>query len=342
MGTNGCFQKRLRTRLTALTLALLLGAVTQCVWPAPAHAAWFSEQISNIPEGASRPSLHNGQMAFESVGGVAVWFWDGTYVAGSPSPPIKIASAGAVARVYNGVVVYDTSSKVMYWPGSGAPQQLLNGRWPDIYEGNIAYVTSGSGWDVSLWDGTTSQTIASTSLQEREPRIWGNQVAYIASAVVNVDLDIYLWDNGTTHQITNTPGLNDAGHSIYDGQLAWCGEDGNDFEIFYRSNALDPTTQVQLTNNSVNDISTSLWQGRIAWQSWDGNDWEIMYWNGSAIEQVTNNDVDDRGPSLDGGMIAYDSMVGDHYQVMLAQIPEPSIIAVSALGLLALLRRRKR
>jgi hypothetical protein len=321
---------------------VLPAVVVQCFALAPADATWFSEQITALPNGGTRPNLHNGQIAFEGNNYSGIYFWDGTYVSGSPSPPTQISSSGAVARLYNGVVVYNGGSQVYYWDGTGSAQAILSGRWPDIYEGNIAYVTSGNGFDVKLWDGTTSRTIASTSLQEREPRIWGNQIAYAASVTVNVDMDIYLWDNGTTHKITNDPGLIEAGHSIYDGQLAWCGEDGNDFEIFYRSDALDPGTEVQLTANDFDDVNTSVWRGRVAWQAWDGDDWEIMYWNGISIEQVTDNDLDDTEPSLDGGMIVYASWFDGTPQIMLARIPEPSAITIVCLGVVAFLRRRRR
>jgi len=337
--TNGCSRRFIRTRLAALTLALLLGAAV--LLGSPAQAAWVSEQITDLGFDCIYPSLHNGQIAFKGDAGNGIWFWDGTHVGGSPTPAVQVDTSGSHPKLYDGAIAYEISNGTWYWPGSGAPQYILAGRWPDLHDDKIAYVTSGSGYDIKLWDGVSSQTVANSSLHERDPDLYGSHVAYMATATLNQNRDIYFWD-GSTHQITNTPGLDELYPSVYDGQLAWIGHDGNDYEIFFRTDALNPATQIQITNNPYDDEHTTVWEGKVAWQYWDGNDWEIMFWNGSSIEQVTDNDLDDIHPNLHGGMIAYTRPIGAHYQIMLARIPEPSLLALSALGLLALLRRRKR
>jgi len=325
MRTNANLRGSLIASLALTIIGFLLSA--------PAYGTdWVSRQVTDIPEGATRPSLHSGQIAFESNGYIGIWFLDET---GSPSTLIKLASSGSCARIYSGEVVYDTSGTVYWWNDSGPPQALFDGRWPIIHDGKITYIGGGG---LYLWDGVQHLPISTTSEPKYGGNMYGDRIGFEIGSIGS--RDVYLWDNGTTHQITNTPG-DELYATPYGNQLAWMGHDGNDWEVYFRSDALDPSTQVNLTDNSTDEDGASLWNGRVAWSSWDGSDWEIMYWNGSSIEQVTNNDVDDKGACLDGGMIAYYSIIDGTTQIMLAQVPEPSVLVLLGVGLLTLLKARK-
>ncbi len=333
-----------RSKLILFIIATLLFTAAAYFSSRPAEASWPATQITDKSFDCVWPSLHNGQIAFERSRGAGIWFWDGTYNTGVPSQSVQIDSSGAKPSLHAGTIVYEKSDHTYYWLGSGNPQPLPYGgfsEWPNLHDGKIAFVTLGSSYDVKLWDGTSVIDVASTSYSERSPSLFGDQIAYTGAVSVNVDIEIYLWDNGTTHQITNSPGLHDRNPSLYGGQLAWDHLDSNDYEILFRADPLNPGTQQQVTNNQYDDIEPSLWNGKVAWYGWDGNDWEVFYWDGGSVRQVTNNSVDDMYPSLHRGKIAYSSDVQGTFQVMLTQIPEPSIVAILATGILGLLGRMR-
>ncbi len=92
---------------------------------------------------------------------------------------------------------------------------------------------------------------------------------------------------------------------IHNGQVIWCGSDGDGHErqIFYWNSA-DPTIY-QLTDNTWDDKYPQIWNSQITWYS-----------------------------KVDGG----------DYEIMEAHVPEPGTMALFALGLVGLgakLRRRK-
>ncbi|MGB2986603.1 MAG: PKD domain-containing protein [Phycisphaerae bacterium] len=302
---------------------------------------WQFIQITSEAEGfdfdCQHPSLHNGQIAFQgSSDGRDIWFWDGTLDEGNQPVTDSITMIGPngyVASLHDGRIAYEKNDHVYYWPGSGDPEPIPcpgNSEWPELHDRTIAFVTGfSSNYDIHLYDMDSGDCIpiVTTPLVERGQSLCADQVAYPAGATKDPPFDIYLWDGSTTHQITDTPELTETGATLCcNGQLAWQGEDGsatNDYEIYFRADPLDPSTEQQITDNGVYDGEPSCWQGTIAWSAFDGNDYEIFYWDGFSIQQVTDNDVDDREPSLHGGWIAYTSWAGDHARIMLAK-PAPS------------------
>ena len=83
------------------------------------------------------------------------------------------------------------------------------------------------------------------------------------------------------------------------GNIAYMGFDGNDFEIY----TISPTggTPLQVTNNELHDETPSYSPDgkKIAYAGFDGNDSEIYTIDatGGTPFQVTNNATDDEAPS---------------------------------------------
>ncbi|MCU7905655.1 MAG: hypothetical protein KZQ76_07285 [Candidatus Thiodiazotropha sp. (ex Epidulcina cf. delphinae)] len=131
------------------------------------------------------------------------------------------------------------------------------------------------------------------------------------------------WDGQTIHQIRN--GYNRLGghFSLYDGTLAWIGQDRSDrgYYVWYWNGAFDTGGQPNIEKISPvamvvgsdggDTSSLSLYDGQIAWTSSDGNDYEIYLWDGTYhdglpnITQISDNDDQDRAPSIADGMIAW-------------------------------------
>ncbi len=79
------------------------------------------------------------------------------------------------------------------------------------------------------------------------------------------DFEIFLWNGLEIIQITNND-FDDKNPSLYDGQIAWDGELGENWtstEIFF----WDGANVFQLTSNSISDSNPSLYNGDIAWRS---------------------------------------------------------------------------
>jgi hypothetical protein len=82
--------------------------------------------------------------------------------------------------------------------------------------------------------------------------------------------------------------------SIYDSAIAWSSQG----DIYY----LDGDTVTRVTNDSIYNYFLSLHDGTIAWT---GNDFKIYYWDGTSIVQVSEDRVLCSQPSLYDGTIAW-------------------------------------
>jgi hypothetical protein len=343
MKSNHTTKLSMRSIHASFLIWVIAIAGTIGFFSAPAHADWPAVQISDLPFDCIRSCLYDGQIGFNRRDGSrGLWFWDGTFTGGSPSDPVQIHSTGHWASLYEGNIAFESSDHTYYWTGGTTFQSIGSGfsEWPSLYDGKIAFNTIGGCYDVVLWDGSNYITVAATSLCERTPCLYGDQIAYFAGENVQGEFDIYLWQDGVTHRITNTPGKNESQVRLHKGQLAWdCDFDG-DYEIVYQSDPFDPTTRIQLTDNEYDDQEPSVWNGTVAWSGWDGSDWEIFYWDGSTVHQVTDNDIDDEYASLHGNQLAYSSKVNGYHQIMLTQIPEPTVSLLVGVSILGILRRR--
>ncbi len=96
-------------------------------------------------------------------------------------------------------------------------------------------------------------------------------------------------------------GLSQSGNTV-----AWYGNDGEDYEVYY----YDGTSIIQLTDNSTGDFSPSVSNGNVVWYGLaSGEDNEIFLYDGSGVTQLTNNLVHDTLPKTSNGYIAWQEQV---------------------------------
>jgi len=127
-------------------------------------------------------------------------------------------------------------------------------------------------------------------------------------------LYIYLWDGEQTSLIADSaagnfsmpwgypPSYHSIDVSLDDGQIAWAGWDGTDYEIFlWNGESIN-----QITNNAQDDYEAQLSNGQIAWTSKTGERFDVLFYDGETIHNISNRpDVPDEDPHLMNGVIAW-------------------------------------
>ena len=149
-------------------------------------------------------------------------------------------------------------------------------------------------------------------------------------------------DSWITRQLTDNA-TEDQHPSLYDGEVAWGGHDGSDYEIYYYSGGVTTQLTDNATNcympslydgeiawwgegidywngNTTTKISDSgcwpsLYNGQIAWYSSDGYDDEIHLYSGGVTTQLTDNTLTDYDPSLYNGEIAWCTHDGSDWEI---------------------------
>ena len=174
-----------------------------------------------------------------------------------------------------------------------------------IYYENL---TTGTRVDV----GSTATVRGFTGI----PSLSNGQVAWRVWDDATDRLYIYLWDGAQTRLITDYPvgnfpmpwGYLPSYHSVDvaldNGQIAWAGWDGNDYEIYL----WDGANTTQITDNSVNDYEAQLNNGQIAWTGVEANStsFDVFFWDGLTITNVSNRPgYPDEDAHLMNGEIAW-------------------------------------
>ena len=142
--------------------------------------------------------------------------------------------------------------------------------------------------------------------------------------------EIFYWDGSTQTQVSENDGIYKREPSLYDGSVAWYGEDGGIYywdgtntiqvsesgkqaslyngTIAWRENGIhywDGTQTVKVSDSGTNP---SLYNGAIAWAANDG----IYYWDGTNINQVSESGAT---PSLYNGTIAWQDGTDDNMEI---------------------------
>jgi len=131
---------------------------------------------------------------------------------------------------------------------------------------------------------------------------------------------LYLWELNENTLLTSYPNGNfgmpwgykpsywSLEPSISNGEVAWAGWDGHDYEIYY----WDGTSIDRITNNEVDDYEPQLDNGQIAWTAKEDVNGEIdgpadvYFWNGETTINVSNRiGVNDEDSHLMNGKIAW-------------------------------------
>lgn len=123
---------------------------------------------------------------------------------------------------------------------------------------------------------------------------------------------IFFYDGQNTIQLTD--GTYDARHpQVHNGQVAWEGYDGNDWEIFF----YDGQKVTQLTDNDYDEELVQIDNGWVLWRHNDGNDYEGFLYDGEKIIPLTHNDYDDWSFGMDNCQVVWAAFDGNDYEIFL-------------------------
>jgi len=159
--------------------------------------------------------------------------------------------------------------------------------------------------------------------------------------------DLFYRDaGGGVTQLTYHSGPDSALEASISGKrVVWVGTDGNDEEAF----CFDADTGI-VTNLTDNDTNTEYYVAidgdLVVYNSPDaaGHDDEIFLYNAATgvTMQLTDNDYHDRMPRISGNTVAWIGDTGTYAQeVFMTVVPEPATLALVAVGLAAVLARRR-
>lgn len=193
-----------------------------------------------------------------------------------------------------------------------------------------------AGADVEPWPfGITQLTDDDSGFDERYPEIHGGQIVWEGGG------RIFYWDGTTTTEIS-TAAFAHHQPDIWDGEVAWRGSDGSDYEVW----VWDGTSTTNISDNTWDDGSPDIRNGEVAWSCvgtvayWDGtsvtyltnspfnnyharvcdgeviwhgfdlfedDDFEIFYWDGGGVRRITDNGAleDEVSPEIDGGEMTW-------------------------------------
>jgi len=247
------------------------------------------------------PSLHNGQVTWESQWHDANWnyhfeilLYNGTF----PFIPVSDTPfSDDSPEIYNGQITWRR-----LWDPSGTPEVYL-------YDGNSTILL-------------TEQDYRGGSF----PKIDNGQVVWHGTAgPIGADAaEIFLYDGALPPRRLTTNTQPDFNPQIHNGQVVWQRWDGNDWEIYFYDGVNAP---IPLTDNTWDDVWPSIHNGQIVWHRWDGTDWDIYFDDGSHVnpEPITINDYYDGQAKIHNGYITWTGYDGNDYEIFLA---EPKTIEI--------------
>lgn len=227
------------------------------------------------------------------------------------------------------IVTWDFVSPPTNLTSSMAPPNTAD-TLPQVRGDNLVWVRGSTpSQSVQKFDGTTTTTIATSSLAMADPVADGNYVAWEGfNGPTANDREIYLHNGSTVMQIT------DNDHSDFDpqisgGQVTWWGGVFNNNQVFLWDNGV--TTQ--LSDSGLNQFPKIDGQF-IVWQGWEGygnGDLEIFLWDGNQVHQLTDNAVDDTMPQISGNHIVWQSG-GGIWHTTFVVVPEPGTWLLAGIG----------
>jgi hypothetical protein len=226
--------------------------------------------ISPANQGASKPSLYNGKIAFLTSKPdfiSTVNYWDGTYNDGQPNI-IEIADGRSVSKLslYSGRIAWSASdghdAEVFYWDGT------YTGGQP-----NISQLTDNdvNDYNVEMDDNMIVWSRGNTSYP------WNHQIAY--------------WDGIVTQQLDLNGGTYSGGQlSVHNGGIAWAGHNAAGYRaVNYWDGTFDNgTPNITTVNQSGVNIEflnhPSLHDGKVVYVgavTGPNPMGSIYYWDGT-------------------------------------------------------------
>ena len=132
----------------------------------------------------------------------------------------------------------------------------------------------------------------------------------LGDVYVNV---VLLESTGVSPRLTDNT-TSDHSPQVSDGQVAWQGWDGSDWEVFLH----DGVATRQLTDNSFDDMDPQTDAGQVVWVG----DGEIFFYDGSTTRQLTSEPLTVRDPQIDNGQVVWVQDVwvpgeGQDYEIFL-------------------------
>jgi len=204
-------------------------------------------------------------------------------------------------------------------------------------------------YEIYLWNGSSTANISNNSdYADAGPQINNSGWVLWEGGAIDPWIEVYVWKGTSKVNISNNPGRHDYAGGINDsGWVTWAG--GTEESDIWKSEIYvwDGTSSIRISDNlGYNDTACRINEaGDVVWSGYDGSDYEIFYWDAGTgvVWQVSDTDYNCEYPQINGKWIAWQGD-GEIWIADADDIPEPTTVALFALGLVGLgakLRRRK-
>lgn len=324
----------------------LIADAVKFVYQKPFNAGWYVRKITdttNISELC--PVVDNGQLAWLGKGKKVIQVYDGSEIitifditdlpdAGLSAP--NISNGGVVWREYNGsdvqtIYLWDgLNARIIdsyvneghpyvvepYW---GYPPSIhcLN---PTIDNGRVAYPKwDGHDYEIYVWQNGNVTQITNNDLDDLEPSINGDLVAFVTwNRNVSQSQDILVW-NGELFSPVGLSSTDDQDPDT-DGErivfCAWNTEPNKKFDIY----VWDKDILMNVSQKDGSDYEPQIDGTLIAWHGQDapGEDFDIYVFDGKEIVSLAKTDQDEIHAWVSGSDVCWTASDGIQYDIYLA------------------------
>ncbi|MEM7758357.1 MAG: carbohydrate-binding protein, partial [Cyanobacteria bacterium P01_A01_bin.40] len=168
--------------------------------------------------------------------------------------------------------------------------------------------------DINL---TNANFLTNNNTSDRDPRIYGQNIAWIGNDGNDDEIYFYDHENGRVIQLTDNDTY-DSNPDIDGNNVVWASNDGNDNEIYFYNGS----TTIQLTDNDVDDNNPQISNGNVAWLSYEGEsnyryyaDNAIYLYDGTNTTRLTDADSVKNDFTLEGDSLVWSDYDGKDSEI---------------------------
>jgi len=243
-----------------------------------------------------------------------------------------IVWSGGIPPVTNNLFLYNGSTTTQithdeYYVGSGSINNNNDMAWSVRGDGIYYYPWGGSVIEVTNVGANAGPQIndSGTIVYHKNPGGDGSS------------LEIYKYNGTNEENISNRGGQDTYPEVNVNEEVVWQAWQSGKFEVLL----YDGSDVTQITNNLLsNEIPRINDNGQIVWFAAE----EIYIYDNGSSWAITNNDVKDWYADINNeGIITWAGFDGNDYEIYMGKpVPEPSGLLLLAIGLISMLKRRKR
>lgn len=162
---------------------------------------------------------------------------------------------------------------------------------PSVYDGQVAYTAwEGNQTEVFYWDGGITTRVTNTQQNEGTASLWGDLIAWNRYYQDQKQGDIYYYEVSTqrTHQLTNTPELDETHTKVWNGQIVWdTYSDAYEYEVVH----WDGSAMHRFQTHNNQRPHPHIGNGRIAWvdRGFQSSGYLVKMWDGTSESFISEN-----------------------------------------------------